>query len=78
MKVKWSRVYDPRFGSHYAIKNSDGKEVVHIEKRDNCGHWYVFVGVDQDEADGDRFDFLWEAKLYGEEQFQRLLSGYRT
>lgn len=68
-KIKWSRVTG-KYDTHYCIRNTDGEEIVVIRKMMNCQFWYVYIGVGQDDCDGHRFDRLWEAKMYAEEELR--------
>ncbi len=67
MTIRWRRKCK-HYSTHWAINNADGVEVIAVRKIENCGYWYVYIGIDQDDSDGTRFEFLWEAKLYAEEQ----------
>jgi hypothetical protein len=71
-KLVWKRI-ESRWagGSAYVVRDADGEVVLHVHRKLYCGFWYVYVGVDQDEPDGTRFDTLWEAKLYAAEQVER-------
>jgi len=70
MKVRWRRRNTASVGTFYEVDNSAGQVIIHIHRKDHCGYWYVFVGEDMDEADGDRFNFLWEAKRYAEKEIK--------
>jgi hypothetical protein len=71
-KLKWKRETSRVAGGHcYRVYDDGGNVVLHTHKQQNCGYWYVFVGADQDEADGTRFRTLWEAKLYAERQVEK-------
>ncbi len=52
----------------YEVVNLAGRVVLHVHRKDYCGFWYVYVGEGQDEPDGIRFNYLWEAKAYAERQ----------
>lgn len=61
--MKWQRGE-----SSHVVRNDAGEIILRVLKLDYCGFWYVYVGIDQDEADGTRFNLLWEAKAYAERQ----------
>jgi hypothetical protein len=67
-KVKWTRLSTG--GSAYVVRDDHGRDILHVHQKDHCRFWYVFVGPDQDEADGARFRRLWEAKAYAERQLK--------
>lgn len=69
MTVKWRRE-TTRYGTHYCVY-IDGEKVICVGKVQHCGYWYCWYGVEQEDADGTRFNFLWEAKQYAERQLEK-------
>jgi len=70
--VRWHRLTNRHSGgSAYVVKNAAGVVVIHVHKKHYCQSWFVYFGEEQDEADGIRFEYLWEAKAYAERQIAR-------
>jgi hypothetical protein len=57
-------------GSQKLVDDS-GKLLGVVGRLDYCGYWYAYMG-DNEDPEGTRFDFMWEAKRYVEVKVAKL------